>query len=39
MQRAAYRERLEYAASVVEQAPGTPQGDTIGDAQKAIAAA
>jgi acyl-CoA dehydrogenase len=37
MQRAEYRERLEHAASVLEQAPGTASGDVIGDAKKAIA--
>src|SRR5690242_19341979 len=39
MQRAYYRERLQEAAGVVEQAPGTPTGDVIGDGAKAVATA
>jgi acyl-CoA dehydrogenase len=39
MQRAYYRERLGAAAEVMEQAPGTAQGDMIGDGAKAVAAA
>jgi alkylation response protein AidB-like acyl-CoA dehydrogenase len=39
MQRSAYQEKLKAAAAIAEQAPGTPQGDMIGDASKAIAAA
>jgi alkylation response protein AidB-like acyl-CoA dehydrogenase len=39
MQRQSYRERLEAAADVVEQAPGTPEGDTVGDTAKAVASA
>jgi hypothetical protein len=39
MQRAAYQDKLKAAAEIAEQAPGAPQGDMIGDASKAIAAA
>ena len=39
MQRNEYRQRLEEAASVLEQPPGGSTGDVIGDAQKAMTTA
>jgi acyl-CoA dehydrogenase len=39
MQRAAYQDKLKAAADVAEQAPGTAQGDMIGDASKAMSSA
>jgi acyl-CoA dehydrogenase len=37
MQRAEYRQRLDDAAAVLEQAPGSAPGDVISEGQKAIA--
>jgi alkylation response protein AidB-like acyl-CoA dehydrogenase len=39
MQRAYYRERLGAIADVPQQAPGTPQGDSLGQTDKAVASA
>jgi hypothetical protein len=39
MQRQDYQERLKAAAEVLEQAPGTPTGDTAGTTQQAPTAA
>jgi alkylation response protein AidB-like acyl-CoA dehydrogenase len=39
MQRQYYRERLEAAGEMLEQAPGNATGDTIGDAARAATAA
>jgi acyl-CoA dehydrogenase len=39
MQRNEYRERLQYAGEVLEQAPGSATGDVIGDGAKAMSAA
>src|SRR5215218_6084890 len=36
MQRATYRERLQYAADVLEQAPGSAAGDVIGKGAEAM---
>jgi alkylation response protein AidB-like acyl-CoA dehydrogenase len=37
MQRSEYRERLEHAASVLEQAPGNATGDVLSEGAKALA--
>jgi alkylation response protein AidB-like acyl-CoA dehydrogenase len=39
MQRNEYRERLQYAGEVLEQAPGNASGDVIGEGAKAMSAA
>lgn len=39
MQRNEYRERLQYASEVLEQAPGNATGDVIGEGAKAMSAA
>src|SRR3712207_4561781 len=39
MQRAYYRERLQAAADVVEQAPGAAPGDAVGEGAQAVGAA
>jgi acyl-CoA dehydrogenase len=39
MQRTEYQQRLEHAASVLEQAPGSASGDIVGEGAKAMSAA
>jgi acyl-CoA dehydrogenase len=39
MQRQAYLDKMKEAAEVLQQAPGTPTGNTIGDAAEAVATA